>query len=105
EGDEATIRIAEKGDKRRTIGIHFAAAEAFSEYMKKAGIESGPLFRPRHGPTSVSLANRSMNATSMYLLIRSYLERLPGAMRTEADRKKHCLYSPHSLRATTATLL
>lgn len=105
EGDEATIRIAEKGDKRRTIGIHFAAAEAISEYMKKAGIESGPLFRPRRGPTSLTLANRTMNETSMYLLIRSYLERLPGAMRTEADGKKRCLYSPHSLRATTATLL
>ena len=27
DGEEATIRLHEKGDKRRTIGIHYAAAE------------------------------------------------------------------------------
>ena len=105
EGDEATIRIAEKGDKRRTIGIHFAAAEAISEYMKKARIESGPLFRPRLGPKSSALANRHMSENAMYLLIMKYLERLPGAIKTDEQGRKHCLYSPHSLRATTATLL
>ena len=105
DGDEATIRIAEKGDKRRTIGLHFAAAEAIGEYLKKAGIESGPLFRPRRGPAGFSLANRPMTETAMYLLIMSYLQRLQGSMRVEADGKKRCLYSPHSLRATTATLL
>lgn len=105
DGDEATIRIAEKGDKRRTIGIHFAAAEAIGEYLKNAEIESGPLFRPRRGPNSPALANRPMTETAMYLLIMSYLRRLPNASRAEVDGKKHCLYSPHSLRATTATLL
>ena len=105
EGDEATIRVAEKGDKRRTIGIHFAAAEAIGEYCKKAGIESGPLFRPRSGPRSRGLANRHMSETAMYLLIMKYLEQLPGSMRTDEDGKRRCLYSPHSLRATTATLL
>jgi site-specific recombinase XerC len=105
EGDEATIRIAEKGDKRRTIGIHFAAAEAIGEYMKKAGIESGPLFRPRSGPRSVGLANRQMTETAMYMLIRKYLEQLPGSMRADDDGHRRCIFSPHSLRATTATLL
>jgi integrase len=46
EGDEATIRLHEKGDKRRTIGLHYQAAQAISEYIEKAGITSGPLFRP-----------------------------------------------------------
>jgi site-specific recombinase XerD len=105
EGDEATFRIAEKGDKRRTIGIHFAAAEAIMEYTKAAGIESGPLFRPRAGSKSLSLSNRPMTETAMYLLIMSYLMRLPNSIRTLADGKRRCLYSPHSLRATTATLL
>lgn len=45
----------------------------------------------------------------MYRLIQSYLEKLPGAMRevtTMAVHKtKRCIYTPHSLRATTATLL
>ena len=45
----------------------------------------------------------------MYLLIGRYLEQLPGAMKEEqlADgtRVRRCIYTPHSLRATTATLL
>jgi site-specific recombinase XerC len=105
EGDEATIRVAEKGDKRRNIGLHFAAAEAIAEYCKKAAIESGPLFRPRSGPRSLTLTNRHMSETAMYMLIMKYLEQLPGAMRTAEDGRRRCLYSPHSLRATTATLL
>lgn len=47
DGDEATIRLHEKGDKRRTIGLHYQAAQAIAEYIEKAGITSGPLFRPR----------------------------------------------------------
>ena len=49
----------------------------------------------------------------MYNLVQSYLARLPGSMREEevtdeagTKRKvKRCIYTPHSLRATTATLL
>jgi integrase/recombinase XerC len=47
----------------------------------------------------------------MYRLIQSYLERLPGAMRdvenSDGDEAaaRECIYTPHSLRATTATLL
>ena len=45
----------------------------------------------------------------MYLLLMSYLRRLPRAMVTMEDkdgvRTQHCVYTPHSLRATTATLL
>lgn len=102
---EATVRINEKGEKRRTIGIHFAAAEAISEYIKKAGIESGPLFRPRSGPRSRFLKNSGMSETGMYLLLVKYLEQLPGAMRTTEEGRRICIFSPHSLRATTATLL
>src|SRR5207244_12756639 len=44
-----------------------------------------------------------------YLLLQAYLERLPGAMKEEqlADGATvhRCVYTPHSLRATTATLL
>src|SRR5262249_293952 len=45
--DGATIRISEKGARRRTIGLHFAAAEAIAEYVAQAGLKDGPLFRPR----------------------------------------------------------
>lgn len=45
----------------------------------------------------------------MYRVLMRYLERLPGAMREEVlvmgEKTQACVYSPHSLRATTATLL
>ena len=45
----------------------------------------------------------------MYLLIGHYLQRLPGAMKEEqlpdGSTIRRCIYTPHSLRATTATLL
>src|SRR5438132_12289336 len=36
DGDQATIRLHEKGDKRRTIGLHFHAGQAIVEYIEKA---------------------------------------------------------------------
>jgi len=45
----------------------------------------------------------------MYRVLMSYLERLPGAMQEKelpsGEKVRECIYSPHSLRATTATLL
>lgn len=109
EGEEATIRLHEKGDRRRTVGLHYQAAQAISEYLEQAGLTGGPLFRPRLGPRSHKLAERAMDPVTMYRVIQGYLERLPGAVR-EAPRPgggaaKRCVYTPHSLRATTATLL
>ncbi|MEZ6104207.1 MAG: tyrosine-type recombinase/integrase [Pirellulaceae bacterium] len=110
--EEATVKLNEKGSQRRTIGLHFAAAEAIDAYIKKAEIKSGALFRPRSGPRSHNLANRHMSETAMYLLVQGYLEMLPGSMvaREEDDplcteEPNRCIYTPHSLRATTATLL
>ena len=74
-----------------------------------AGIVSGPLFRARLNSRSEKLGNRQIGLTAMYELIRSYLRRLPRSMKTveleDGTRVKRCIYSPHSLRATTATLL
>src|SRR5260370_16222594 len=47
DGDQATIRLHEKGDKRRTIGLHFQAAQAIGEYIEKAQLTGGPPFGPR----------------------------------------------------------
>lgn len=107
DGDEATVRLHEKGDKRRTIGLHFAAAEAISEYLAKAGLTSGPLFRPRANLRGEKLGDGPINPVSMYLLIQSYLKRLPGAVREDEKKasEKVCIYTPHSLRATAATIL
>src|SRR5262249_52547004 len=70
------VKLHEKGDKRRRIGIHFAAA--IQEYIQKAGLTGGPLFRPRKSLRSEDLTDRSMNPASMYLLILIYPERLPN---------------------------
>ena len=35
-GEEATLRLSEKGSRRRTIGIHFEAAQAIREYLEVA---------------------------------------------------------------------
>ena len=109
DGEEATIRLHEKGDHRRTIGLHYGAAEAISEYLEHAGITSGPLFRPRLNSRSRKLADRAMTPLTMYLLIEAYLRKLPGAVqeieRPEGSKRTQCIFTPHSLRATTATLL
>ena len=109
DGDEATLRLHEKGDKRRTIGLHFTAAQAISEYLAKAELISGPLFRPRLGSRSQRLANRPLEASAMYGLIQRYMEKLPGAIKevqlVDGSVVRRCIYTPHSLRATTATLL
>jgi len=110
--DTAVIRVQEKGRGRskRAIGLHFAAAEAIREYLGKAQISSGPLFRARaSSKAKEKLSDRAMDAATMYRLIMSYLERLPKAMRdveaADGDTIRRCIYTPHSLRATTATLL
>ena len=106
--DGATIRIAEKGARRRTIGLHFAAAEAIQDYIAKAGLTQGPLFRPRKNSRSNKLADTPFDPSTMYRLVMGYLERLPRdapARDGDADQATRCPYSPHSLRATSATLL
>ena len=109
EDGEATMRVHEKGDKRRTIGLNVVAGEAIEEYIQHAGLTSGPLFRPRRAPGSEDLATRAMDEVTLYRVILSYLQRLPGAMKEVTGKdgkpKTSCVYTPHSLRATTATLL
>ncbi len=58
DGEEATIRLHEKGDKRRTIGLHSVAAGAIAEYIEKAQLRSGhergrASGRHRHSPIRV----------------------------------------------------
>jgi integrase/recombinase XerC len=109
DGDQATIRVHEKGDKRRTIGLHFQAAQAIAEYIEKAELAGGPLFRPRLNPRSRKLASQAMDPATLYRLIESYLQQVPGAVKETAAADgtgaRVNVYTPHSLRATTATLL
>lgn len=109
--EDAKLKIQEKGRGRskRTVGIHFTLAESLQEYIQKAELTSGPLFRARKSPKGDKLSDRAMDESSMYRLIQGYLEALPGAMKevelSDGTKEKHCVFSPHSLRATTATLL
>lgn len=109
DGDQATVRLHEKGDKHRTIGLHFQAAQAIGEYIERAELTSGAMFRPRLNPRSKKLAGRGMDAATMYRLVEGYLQQLPGAVKDTAAvdgaTGRMNVYIPHSLRATTATLL
>jgi site-specific recombinase XerC len=53
--EESTIRLHEKGNKRRTIGLHYAAGSAIAEYIEMAGLASGPLFALGKARTLTSL--------------------------------------------------
>jgi site-specific recombinase XerD len=113
DGEEATITLHEKGDKHRRIGLHFAAGEAVSEYVSKAELKKGPLFRARRNSRLMELSEQPMCVVTMYNLLQGYLSRLPGSMHEEevtaedgsTTKVSRCVYTPHSLRATTATLL
>ena len=113
DGEEATVTLHEKGDKHRRIGLHFAAAEAIAAYIAKAELTKGPLFRARLNSRSQKLGRSPIGAVTMYNLVQGYLARLPASLREEevtdedgtVTKVKRCIYTPHSLRATTATLL
>lgn len=121
--DDPKILIEEKGrgKAKRAIGINFIAAEALRDYVKTAELTGGPLFRARSSARSEKLSDRPIAQVSMYRILMDYLERVPGAMVEEDVRgevgvpargengetltHRRCRYTPHSLRATTATLL
>jgi site-specific recombinase XerD len=106
---DPTIRLTEKGGRRRTVGIHINAATTIRHYIEEASIKSGPLFRVQANSRTKRLGTAALATTTMYRLLRSYLRRLPGAIQEIVDNRgevdHRCIYSPHSLRATTATLL
>jgi integrase/recombinase XerD len=105
----ATIRLCEKGDRRRTIGLHVAASQAIQEYLDAVQITSGSLFRSQKNSRSEDLGEHGLKPLAMYRILLRYLHRLPNSMREVAkldgSKSRECIYSPHSLRATTATLL
>jgi integrase len=70
--------------ERGAIGLGFNAAQAIGEYVEKAGITSGPLFRARAAPRSrEKLSTRPMDSATMCRVIQGCLRRLPSAMKKE----------------------
>lgn len=109
--DDPKIHIQEKGKgkSKRAIGINVIAADALRQYIEHAELTSGPLFRPRANPRSTKLGDRAMDVSTMYRILQGYLTKLPRSMKEhelpDGSIELRCLYSPHSIRATTATLL
>src|SRR5262249_40283673 len=83
DGDEATITLHEKGDKHRRIGLHFGAGQAISEYIEKAELKKGPLFRAQRHSRVEELGEEAIGIATMYRLVEGYLSRLPGSMHEE----------------------
>jgi site-specific recombinase XerD len=85
------------------------AAQAIAEYIDKAGLSSGPLFRPRFNSRSRKLRDSAMSPWTLWRAVEGYLMQLPGAAKDVRlpDGTAACrsVYTPHSIRATTATLL
>jgi site-specific recombinase XerD len=105
---DPTLRVTEKGNRRRTIGLNRRAAEAIHQYLQIARLESGPLLRPRLNARSNKLAECRMSYPTAYRLLNNYFSRLPGATKevaVDGRTRSKCIYTPHSTRATTATLL
>lgn len=109
--EDPKIRVQEKGrgKSKRTIGVHIEAAEAIREYVAAAELTSGPLFRARANSRSKKLGRERIGLTTMYSLLQRYLGRLPRSTKhvelEDGTEREQCVYTPHSLRATTATLL
>ena len=91
----AGLRLHEKGDAHRTIGLHGTAAGAIRAYLAVAELRTGPLFRPSRGPYSRELAGRSFSQRGFRSLLYRYFRQLPDGARLR----------PHSTRATVATEL
>ena len=96
-------------NQQPSFALHPTAAQAIAEYIQQAKLSRGPLFRAQAGPRSQKLAKEAMDPATMYRVIMGYLERLPGAMKEHKEKDgttvKRCIYTPHSLRAITATVL
>ncbi len=104
-----TLRVTEKGNRRRTIGLNVVAAQAIAEYLAIAKLSRGPLFRPRLNPRSRKLGPERMSYPTAYRLLQGYFMKLPGSLQeiagSDGKATTRCVYTPHSTRATTATLL
>ncbi|MEE9394837.1 MAG: tyrosine-type recombinase/integrase [Planctomycetota bacterium] len=109
EDPKVLIQEKGKGKSKRPVGINVIAADALRQYIEETKLTSGALFRPRLKPHSAELAERCMDVSTMYRILQGYLTKLPRSMKEHelpsGETELRCLYSPHSIRATTATLL
>ena len=100
--EDTKVKIQEKGKgkSKRTVGINIVAADALREYLNVSGITRGPIFRARRAKNSDELSENPIDESTMYRLFKGYFEKLSGSV-----KDGRCIYSTHTMRATTATLL
>jgi integrase len=109
--NDPKIKIQEKGKgaSKRIIGFNQIAADILNAYLIEVGITSGKIFKKQLNPNSKRLGNAGLAEQAMYRIVMKYLILLPNAMQEiqlhDGSLVSACRYSPHSLRATTATLL
>ena len=108
--DGPVVRYWQKGNKKEDAqGIHSKAFVAVCQYKAAAGITSGPLFRPRANRNTDKLADRAVSTSGMTKILQDYLNLLPDAWELrrnkEGEEVRVPKFSPHSFRATFATLL
>jgi len=107
--DDPKLRITEKGNRRRTVGLNVLAAQSICDYVEKACLTRGPLFRGKLNSRSKKIGETRMSYSTAHRLLQRYFGQLPGALQEVEGKdgaiKKKYAYTPHSTRATTATLL
>jgi integrase len=108
DGEHATLCLSEEGRRRRRIGLQAAAAEALSECIVRAGWTVDRSSFPAHMRERTALQTAPWPQVT-WRLMESHLRRFPGAVRqvprADGTFMATCVYTPHSLRATTVTLM
>lgn len=89
------LLLHEKGDLIRSIGFHQTGANVVFEYVRRCGLEDGPLLRRSAAPRSRDLGDEGLSVTSIRNRLKSLYVDLEGGEK----------FTPHSARATVATLL
>ncbi len=89
------LLLHEKGGVIRQIGFHQTGADVVREYVQRCGLEDGPLLRRSAAPRSRDLGLAGLSVTSIRKRLKGLYVELDGGER----------FTPHSARATVATLL
>jgi len=92
DGTQYSLRFSEKGGKSREIPVRHDLEGYLREYIERAGITEGPLFRTAYRKTK-SLTKNGMTGSDICRMMKRRLK--------AAGLPSH--FSPHSFRVTTVT--
>jgi len=89
-----------KPSQKPTVKSKLASSRALQPSELATLDNLPPIFRARLHSRSKKLGQKAISTPSMYRLIMKYLVQLPRSK----DADGNCIFTPHSLRATTATV-